>query len=90
MGDIEINAVLVGLIVVLLILDIIIAIIILKIVLSIRRFSKLIDAVVDDIEAFQKIITKIRFPRSLAQVVRAVAGWLPDKNSNNDKKNQDK
>ena len=84
MTETTLSTVLVVIVLILLALDIIIAILILKIVLSLRRFTKLIDAVVDDIEKFQSIMQKITFPRSLAQVIRSIASWLPDSKSKND------
>ena len=71
---------------ILLILDIIIAILILKIVFSIRRFTRLIDALVDDIEKFSFMIKKIKFPKSLAEIIKRTARILPS----NDNQKSDK
>ena len=78
MSDDFLGTVLIAVVLVLLVLDIIIAIFILKLLLTARRAAKLVEAIVDDVENFTKLIRKFSWPVTLRRVIKKLAHHLPD------------
>lgn len=78
MSDDFLGTVLIAVVLVLLVLDIIIAIFILKLLLTARRVAKLVEAIVDDVENFTKLIRKFSWPVTLRRVIKKLAHHLPD------------
>ena len=86
MGETFLGQVLIAIVIVLLFLDIVVAVLLIKILLSLRRATRVLDAALDDIENFSKIMRNIRLPFALGSIMKKLVHFLPADKDNKDKK----
>ena len=86
MSETFLGQILIAIVIVLLFLDIVVAVLLIKILLSLRRASKVLDAALDDIENFSKIIRNISLPFSLGRIMKKLLHFAAAEKDNKDKK----
>ena len=86
MSETFLGQILIAIVIVLLFLDIVVAVLLIRILLSLRRASKVLDAALDDIENFSKIIRNISLPFSLGRIMKKLLHFAATEKDNKDKK----
>ena len=78
--------ILIAIVIVLLFLGIVVAVLLIKILLSLRRATKVLDAALDDIKNFSKIIRNISLPFSLGRIMKKLLHFAATERDKKDRK----